>query len=298
MRFPDLTRRQIMLGAAACVLAPSVGPASQTGGGSADKIVAVDWAAAETLLMLGISPIGIADLGGFRRSFPGRFPVRPIVDLGSNWEPNLELIERMGPKLIYISPWNALSQSMLSSIAPVHISPIYTGGGLPIDKALSFARQIDLNSAPTSNNALPVMEQRLDRMRDVCAKAPRRSVLILNLHGSGRFANIHGRTSLAGSVLDYLGLENDWREPTNGFGFARIGLDRLFEAPDASVVIIGQGEQTSRALQALAVSAIWNAIPAVRMGRLHFAPPLSIFGGLASAVSFAEWAAGSFAGRV
>lgn len=298
MRFQHITRRRLLLGAAACLLAPASAVAAQHSDGAADRIVAVDWAAAETLLMLGVSPIGIADLNGFHRSFPGGFPARPIADLGSSWEPNLELIDRMHPALIYISPWNALSQSALSSIAPVRISPIYANGGLPMDKAWAFARQVDQEFTRASQNTLPVLERRLESMRGLFLNAPGRAVLIVNLHVSGRFANVYSRTSLAGNVLAHLGLENTWREPTNGFGFARIGVDRLIEATDASIVIIGQGEQTSRALQALKDSAIWKAIPAVRAGRLHQSPPLSIFGGLASALSFAEWAAGSFARRV
>ena len=287
-----------MLGAAACLLAPVSGRAEQRGDGDTDNIIAVDWAAAETLVMLGVCPIGIADLDGFRRSFPGSLPDRPVADLGSNWEPNLELIDRMHPARIYISPWNALSQSSLSRIAPVHINPIYAGDGRPLDKALSFARQIDSDFPAIDINLLQAVEIRLESTRGLFAKTSRRQVLILNLHGSGRFANIYGGTSLAGNVLEHLGLENAWTAPTNGFGFARIGVDRLIEATEASIVIIGQGEQTSRALQQLQDSAIWKAVPAVQARRLHHSPPLSIFGGLASAVSFAEWAAGSLARRV
>ena len=256
--------------------------------------MAIDWAAAETLLALGICPIGIADLGGFLRSFPGTLPACSIADLGSTWEPNLELIDRMGPALIYISPWNALAQAAVEDIAPVRISPIYAGKGRPLETARSFAEQIHSDFPQASDpGALAALENRHDRLRGVCAETREQPVLIVNLHGSGRFANVYGGSSMAGNVLEHIGMQNAWTERTNGFGFARIGIERLVEIKAASIVVIDQGEQTARALRILDASAIWKAVPVVRSGKTHLSPPLSIFGGLATAVNFAEWLVGA-----
>lgn len=62
----SLTRRSALLLGAASILAASTGGSQAAHGVDGYGIIAVDWAAAETLVMAGIEPIGIADLQGFR----------------------------------------------------------------------------------------------------------------------------------------------------------------------------------------------------------------------------------------
>ena len=286
------TRRQLLLGAATMLAA--FGTPAASAAGVPDKIVAIDWAAAETLLTLGLCPAGIADIRGFLASFGETAGPCSSADLGSPWEPNLELLDRMRPTVIYISPWNALSQSVLSEIAPIRISPVYDGTGQPLERALVFARQMLADFPETAKaDVIAGLQQRLAAVGNHFGNGSQPQVLIVNLHGSGRFANVYGTTSMTGNVIAHLGLSNAWTEGTNGFGFARIGIERLIDTADASIIVVGQGEQTRRALQTVQRSAVWQAIPAVRQQRLFQSPPVSLFGGLASATQFAEWVARS-----
>lgn len=285
----SLTRRSALLLGTASLLAAATG-GSRAAGDAGGEIVAVDWAAAETLVTAGIEPIGIADLQGFRETFPGAAIAASVAELGSRWEPNLELVEWLQPTLIYLASWSGMARPLLERIAPVEVCDIYGTAGDPLANALAFADRV-LRTFPAAPDAGAVrsLQRALvsskDRLRDLSG----RRFLLLGLHGSGRFANVYGAGSLPGSVLAHLGLENGWTARTNGFGFANIGIEALIDRAESRIVLIDQGAQTRRALRVLEKSAIWQAVPAVREGRILLSEPLSIFGGIASAARFADW---------
>ncbi|ATN36715.1 hypothetical protein ACO34A_23290 (plasmid) [Rhizobium sp. ACO-34A] len=282
-------RRTVIFGAAAFALqGRSVGAASR----AIPRIAAIDWAAAETLVAIGIMPVAIADLEGFRASFSHLPAMDETIDLGSTWEPNLELLDRLKPDAIYLPSWSGLSRPQLEQIAPVLLCDIHGRGGDPIYSAKQFAKSVLVDFPGNSGeNAIQQLEKRLARLRGAARRQP---VFLLNLRSSNRFVNVYAAGSLPDSALTHVGLQNAWQEPVNGFGFASIGAEKLVQASDASIVILNQNDRTAEMLARLNDNIIWTAIPAVRASRIHISPPVSVFGGLVSAASFSEWLAATF----
>lgn len=279
-----INRRLAMLGAAATFLSrPLQAFANMTPASPA----VIDWAAAETLLTIGITPAGIADLDGFRATFRAFADLPGVADLGSTWEPNLEYIDRIKPDAIYLPGWSAISRTQLESIAPVRICNIHGSGGDPVQRAKEFSHSLlsDYSDAP-NRNALIEAENTLASLRD---QLPPRRVVLINLHGTNRFVNVYAAGSLPSSVAIHSGLQNAWSGSVNGFGFSSVGIERLMSVSDAAIVILNQGVLTANALKAIESNALWSGLPAVREGRVHVTPPVSIFGGMASAAGLSEW---------
>lgn len=284
-----ISRRTVLFGVASTLFAGPTGAFSAT---RPPRLAVIDWAAAETMLAFGIIPVGIADRAGFLASFANPGDIGDAVDLGSLWEPNLELLDMLRPDAIYLAGWSQISKPQLQGIAPVRICDIHGGGGDPVTRARTFTRNmaIDFPKAP-GRRTLEMLDQRLAGLTGRLAPA---SAFVLNLHGNNRFVNVYAEGSLPGSVLGHLGLTNAWQGGVNGFGFAAIGIEKLMDAPDSSIIILNQGPATVRSLSMLGTNAIWNALPAVRQGRVHVSPPISVFGGLVSAVILADWLTTAF----
>lgn len=284
-----ICRRTVIFGAAAFLLQGLTARAAST---DAPRVAAIDWAAAETLIAVGITPIAIADLAGFRASFAHLPDTAGTIDLGSTWEPNFELLDRLKPDLIYLPSWSSLSRAQLDQIATVRLCDIHGNGGDPIDKARSFGESV-LNELTTMSepSAIRQLEARLQRITGQTSPQP---VFLLNLRSTSRFVNVYAAGSLPDSALMHVGLQNAWQGPVNGFGFASIGAEKLLQSPDASIVILNQNDRTTEMLSRLERNIFWASMPAVRAGRIHVSPPISVFGGLLSATTFAEWLADTF----
>jgi ABC-type Fe3+-hydroxamate transport system substrate-binding protein len=285
----NLHRRAVLLGAAAFALRGLPAGAAFS---AQPRLAAIDWAAAETLIAIGITPVAIADLGGFRASFSHLPEMNGTVDLGSTWEPNLELLDRLKPDAIYLPAWSSLSLAQLSDIAPVRLCDIHGTGGDPTERALRFAESLLVDFPSPSGEA--TIRQLDERLAQLAGKAKPQPVFLLNLRSSNRFVNVYAGGSLPGSALMHVGLQNAWQGPVNGFGFASIGTEKLLQASDVSIVILNQNDRTAEMLARLNDSIFWSAIPAVRAGKIHVSPPVSVFGGLVSATTFAEWLAVTF----
>lgn len=104
------------------------------------RVVALDWVSAETLLSLGITPLAIADTAGYRQwvttpTLPGS-----VKDVGSRREPNLESLTALKPDLIVINKEHAAVYPALTNIAPTVAFSVFDGGENAVGKTQSHDR--------------------------------------------------------------------------------------------------------------------------------------------------------------
>ena len=254
------------------------------------RVVAINWAAAETLLTLGIAPLAISDVGYYNRRMP-TWPVKPpVLDIGPYWEPNLELLQQLAPELILCDPLPPTVDRALRSIAPTEVVDIY-----PTDQGvwhsasaftLRLAERLDLESHAAAY--LQVANERLEALAEQLAIRPQPPLCIAVLNQDGRHATVYGRNSMAQDVLDRLGLVNAWQGPSNAMGFSLTGVERLAETPDTHLLYI-EIPTTSARLQSLRQpNALWDNLPSVRNGQSQPLGKFYPYGGVASALSLAE----------
>ncbi|MCB4825287.1 ABC transporter substrate-binding protein [Roseicella aerolata] len=271
-------RRGLLLGAA--------GLAARPARAAAPRVAAIDWGLAETLLGLGVAPVAAAELHGYAHWV--REPAMPagVVDLGLRGEPNLELLHRAAPELILATPQFAPFLPRLERVAPVASFATYVPGGDPLVRSQDIARAIgrlvgrEAAAAALLGKAEAAFEAGARRLSGMAGRPWLTASFV-----DARHLRAYGRTSLFGATLARLGLINAWTEPTNAWGFATVALERLAAVPEAQLLLI---EPVRSEVEAdLGRSPLWQALPAVRAGRVARLGPCWAFGGLPSAMRFA-----------
>ncbi|PTE20321.1 ABC transporter substrate-binding protein [Cereibacter changlensis JA139] len=272
-----LSRRQVVAGAAAVLWGGAARAASR--GAATDRIVALDWALAETLVALGVAPLAVAEAPLYARRVVEPALPAGTRDIGLRSWPNLEALRALQPDLILAMAGYGIAPARLERIAPVRAFPLYSEARRPLDLARQAVRDL---GGLTGRGAQAA--ELLDRL-DAALAGPRlddRPLLIVKF-ADDRLLDVFGAGSLFHDVLRPLGATNAWTGPTNAWGFASTGLEALAGHPEARLVIIEPAPPPR-----LADSPLWRALPQVRAGRVTLLPPVWVFGGVPSALRFAR----------
>ncbi|MBB1250751.1 ABC transporter substrate-binding protein [Rhizobium sp. G21] len=221
-----------------------------------------------------------------------RLPCQPagVVNLGSAWEVNFELLAALKPDLIITTPFLDALLPKLKDIASCLRISVFDGSGEPVlPKAISETRRMgDYLGASASMSAYL---DRSDRLFADCrarlARLPEREVLMFYLIDD-RHAYVYGAPGLYQGALDRLGLNNAWTSPCNYWGFTATGLEGLGAAAGDGVHAILFEPTPRDVMTRIGDSPIWKALPFNRTGRLSILPPALAFGMVGEATRFAR----------
>lgn len=278
-----LGRRAFLISVAAFAAAGS----SFAGARPGPRLAAIDWAMLETAIALGEMPVAACELIRYRAGSEALPVPAGVTDLGPRGSPNYELLQLVRPDLILSSPFYQQSEARLGRIAPVLSLPFFTPGEPPVAKAMAaltdLARAIDRPEAAAK--ALAQVEARIAALRTRLAPFADRPVSLVDI-GDARHLRAFGFDSLFGDMLARLGLVNAWPERTQFSFRAPLPIERLADAPEARLVIIGEIPVEAR--QALSRSILWQHLPAVAGKRVYHLPEVDAYGGLPSALRFGE----------
>lgn len=287
-----ITRRRLFaLAAATPVLAPRCLRAAPVPA----RLAALDWAALETALAMGLAPVAAAELKQYRQLCvePGLPP--DTLDIGLRGAPNYELLRMVAPDLILISNFYERQRASLERIAPVLSLPVYEAGAAPYARAETAARR--LGSETRQEAAAEALVARTRRaLDDAGVRLPHlaaRPVFLVSL-GDARHFRAFGPDSLFGDVLVRLGGRNAWQGASRYSATAPVEIEALAEVPEAAVVVIGPTPPEVR--RAMAVGAIWQALPMVAAGRTWLLPSINHYGALPAAERFVRLLAEAMAG--
>ncbi|KUL94885.1 hypothetical protein DK26_16670 [Bosea sp. WAO] len=255
------------------------------------RIAALDWSGAEALLALGVAPVAVADSAGYRRQFAHAPLPSSAADLGGRWQPNLELLASLKPDLLIVSSERGPDEALELRIAPRLAMSLHGTGLSPLAAAEAALRRVA--SAVRREAAAEAVIVEAARVFDGIAKSLAASIrpglIVAVLEPDGRHVTVHAKGGLIGETMERCGIRNAWTRPTASiWGFSRIGIERLAEAPEARIVFVDQGPRTRRALRLLAASTLWQSLPQVAAGRVARIPDLFPFGGLPTAVRLAR----------
>ncbi|MCS0496528.1 iron-siderophore ABC transporter substrate-binding protein [Ancylobacter sp. MQZ15Z-1] len=276
-------------GLAAGVLARPFSAAAVTAG-SRPRIAAMDFGLAETLIEMGLPPIAVPDPNTW-----ADWVVEPplpadIVNLGTDREPNLELLAALKPDLIVTTPFLDDITPLLERFAPTRTFSVYAPPPGPI-YARSVAATRELAGAVGMESAGEDLISRaqtvMDEVREHLAAAGLggRSLLIVQFLDT-RHVRVYGRGSLFGDVLERCGLTNGWPRASNYWGFNTVGIEELSVSPASGIAYLEPIAPDT--LDRLAASPLWNRLPAVESGRIYRLPAALMFGMLPAAMRFAR----------
>lgn len=276
-----LSRRAFCLAAAALALP------SPTRAGAPSRVACLEWTAAETAIALGVRPIAVSDVAGYRDwTVTPELPPR-VLDLGSRFEPNLERLREIAPDLIVVSSGYGVVARDVEKIAPAHELVPYAIDHLPLEHARIEAERLAsrLGRPQEAAKLLVTTNEAIDAARGRIAGNVQRPVCIVSLFDD-RNIRFYGKGGLFQEVLERLEVRNGWPFETNRWGFSVAGLDRLAGLPsDTLLVMLDPTPPQIRAR--LDQSSLWRAAPAVRNGLVTSIAPVWPFGGLSAAARFA-----------
>ncbi|MBS9402149.1 ABC transporter substrate-binding protein [Halomonas sp. TRM85114] len=248
-------------------------------------VVTLDWTQAETLVALGIDPLGVAQIDAYHDWVGEPRMPESTVDLGLRNQPNLELLASLSPDHILISPMFANLTPRLSRIAPVENLALYTPPGDTWGQIRELTRETGalVDRTDAAERLIETTESRLENLKGRLpdASAP----LLLVQFMDARHVRVFGANGLYQAVLDRLGLTNAWTGTTNDWGFSLVGIERLAGIEARLVVVEPYPVGVPAELQE---GGLWQHQASVRDATLITLPPVWSFGALPSARRFAE----------
>ncbi|MFF3503680.1 ABC transporter substrate-binding protein [Streptomyces sp. NPDC003247] len=258
--------------------------------GPATKIVTTEWNVTESVLSLGIDPVGVADVKGYK-TWDTAVPLKSEPkDIGTRGEPSMDTIASLAPDLIVATTdLTAAAVKQLREVAPVLAVKSADGTG-QIDQMLE---NVDLIAEATGTT-----DEAETLRTDFEAKVAegKKALTDAGLAGA-QYAFADGyvasnqvtlrpytSTSLIGEVNEQLGLKNAWTvEGDASYGLGSTDVEGLTDLPDdVRFAYIGSdGDASSTPFTgALAKNAVWTSLPFVKAGDVHRLPDgIWMFGG-------------------
>lgn len=253
------------------------------------NVVALDWALTETVLSLDIKLQGVADVKGYQQWVVEPALNQIVTDVGSRREPNIELLSELKPDVILISNHMAAAYQQLNKIAPVLVFTIYNEHKQPLQSAESITRALGVlfDKQQRAEQVISETQQILRANGDrVKARNSSAKSLLFARFINDKTLRIHSQGSLADATIKAMGLENDWQEQTNLWGFTTAGVEKLAEHQQSNVMIFGPLKPEER--QALQNSPLWQAMAFTRSDSVYELPAIWTFGGLVAAQRFSH----------
>ena len=256
------------------------------------RVASIAWLGAENTLALGATPVGVADAAYYRQRMVSPKLPEMVPDLGPFWEPNLERLFALRPDLILVDAWSVVDSTKLERIAPVERVPAYPQGMGGWDFATGTLQRLGvlLEREAIAGQAVADAERRIALLRRRAELAGARPVYVGLIARNGRNITLYGGSGLIGGVLEQLGLRNAHPGPFPGAGTATVGLDALAREPEAVILSIDLATASGSFARTVAGNGLWRSLPSVRLGRVGVLSGFYPFGGLGSALRFAEQA--------
>ncbi|MDG4884206.1 iron-siderophore ABC transporter substrate-binding protein [Mesorhizobium sp. WSM4884] len=254
----------------------------------AERVATIDWGTAETLLALGVTPVGLAETAGYRDWVGSPALPSDVAELGLRATPSLEYLAALKPDVILSTPQFTAIEPVLGKIAPVISLATYTDDLEPYRHAQENTRRLGalLGREQAATDLVAATDARIAKLKDAVGAAATRPVLVLYFQDD-RHAWVFCRGSLFDDVLKRAGLKNAWTGPGNFWGFANAGVDRLFAIRDAAVLVIEPVPPAVRAKLG-ARDGLLGQLPVFAPGNYAILPSVWGFGGLPSAGRFAN----------
>ncbi|MFI8348715.1 ABC transporter substrate-binding protein [Streptomyces sp. NPDC085596] len=256
--------------------------------GPAKKVVGTEWNVVESLVTLGVDPVGVADVKGYK-TWDTAAPLRGTPkDIGTRGEPSMDTIASLSPDLIVATtdlPAAAVKQ--LRKIAPV----LEVKSADAADQIGRMKKNLDLIAKATGTTAQAEkageeFDAKVAEAKKKLADAGRAGDRIAFADGyvAANQVSLRAYTdgSQLGSVNKALGLKNAWKlkgDPAYGLAATDVeGLSSL--GGDVRFAYIGSDSEGDPFKKELARNAAWKALPFVKKGDVHRLPDgIWMFGG-------------------
>lgn len=262
------------------VIEDSRGP--QSFATSPKRVIALNWALAEMLIDLGVTPAGIADIEGYDAWVVDPPVPAGVADVGKRGTPNLERILSLQPDLILLGGQQEGFVPHLAPIMPLLHYELYSedhdNAAAVRNAFLDLGRLFGKSDAAEAK--LAAMDARLAELKAKIASAypggaPK--VTIVRFIDDKRVV-ISGKNGLPEAALTALGLKTGLPVENSRWGIAFKPVTALADIKEGFVMHVEPFEKGEQ----LFSTTLWQEMPFVKADRFRTLPPLWTYGGALS----------------
>ncbi|EFG64501.1 iron-siderophore ABC transporter substrate-binding protein [Streptomyces sp. SPB074] len=244
--------------------------------GPAKRIVTTEWNVTEAALSLGVTPVGVADIKGYR-AWDKAAPLGDgAKDIGMRGEPSMDTVAALHPDVIIAtSDLKPAAVKQLRKIAPVLEATSATGG----EQLKTVDRTLDLvaEATGTSDKATRVKKDFRDKLAEgkkalAEAGADKRKIAYADGWATGNQVSVRPFTgdSFLGEINTELGLTNAWKlKSDKAYGLASTDVEGLTKLGDVNFVYIASDADGGDPFAKLAKNSVWKSLPFVKNDHVH-----------------------------
>ncbi|MFJ6084931.1 ABC transporter substrate-binding protein [Streptomyces sp. NPDC092369] len=266
--------------------------------GPAEKVVGTEWNVVESLVTLGVDPVGVADVKGYR-TWDTAAPLKNTPkDIGTRGEPSMDTIAALSPDLIVATTdLSAAAVKQLRKIAPV----LEVRSAKSADQIGQMEENLDLIAEATGTTAKAdaakkAFDTKVAEGKKALADAGLAGRRIAFADGwvASNQVSVRPYTggSLLGAVNEAIGLKNAWTlKGDAAYGLAATDVEGLTSLGDVEFAYMGsKAEKASDPFSNdLAKNAVWKSLPFVKKGNVHRLPDgIWMFGGPQSMQAYVD----------
>ncbi|MGW1208331.1 ABC transporter substrate-binding protein [Streptomyces sp. NPDC002499] len=266
--------------------------------GPAEKVVGTEWNVVESLVTLGVDPVGVADVKGYA-TWDTAAPLKNTPkDIGTRGEPSMDTIAALSPDLIVATTdLSAAAVKQLRKIAPV----LEVRSAKSADQIGQMEENLDLIAEATGTTdkadaAKKAFDTKVAEGKKALADAGLggRKIAFADGWVASNQVSVRPYTSgsLLGAVNEAIGLKNAWTlKGDAAYGLAATDVEGLTSLGDVEFAYIGsKAEKASDPFSNdLAKNAVWKSLPFVKKGNVHRLPDgIWMFGGPQSMEAYVD----------
>ncbi|WP_114417591.1 iron-siderophore ABC transporter substrate-binding protein [Marinospirillum perlucidum] len=244
-----------------------------------ERIVALNWAVTENLVELGVAPVAIADVEGYRTWVVQPQLPQGIADVGLRDEPNIERLASLQPDVIIIGTQQLGLKDKLEQVAPVLYFDNYRADHSNPEAVEGTFRELArlLDREDLAEQKLAERDRRLQELAtQLQGHFPEGlpEVAVIRFTDVNH-VRVYGRNSLVLAAMQALGLEAALPQPVTTWGQTQKTLTELVAVDDGILLYIQPFAQEDR----LAQHPLWQRFPFVQQDRIGSLPPVWTYGG-------------------
>lgn len=246
------------------------------------RVATLNWDIAEQVLALGVIPVAMPDISGYREWVMQPEVPDSVLDIGSRVEPNLQRLASLKPDVIIIASPQLDLLPRLEKIAPVLFYHTYSehhdNSQAAIDNFKLIAQT--LGKEAQAELRLVKMQQNIAQMRTNLLAAYLGQLPKVTTFRFASVTSIYqfGDNSTAQYALSLLGIEPAIEQAPTQWGVKQKRLKELRNIDDGVALYFEPFAQESQ----LKGSVMWNAMPFVRHQKMNSVKPAWNYGGAVS----------------
>lgn len=258
--------------------------------GPAKKVVGTEWNVVESMVTLGVDPVGVADVKGYK-TWDSAVPLKnDPKDIGTRGEPSMDTLAGLTPDLIVTTTdMSASAVKQMKKIGPV-LQVKAADGGDQVGQMMDTLDVIAKATGTTSEakKAKESYEAKVAEGKKALkeAKLDGSKVAFGDGYAASNQVSLRGYTSnsLLGAVNEELGLKNAWKaKGDKDYGLATTDVEGLTAlGDDVRFVYLGNKDDGSSDVftDELADNSVWKSLPFVKADDVHRLPDgIWMFGG-------------------